>query len=246
MGFFSKKGNSNTQERISIIDRFISVFGVQKIICLLADREFIGKKWFGYLIDNKILFRVRIKKSTLVSNAKGKLVPVKNFFHSLTRGNYLILNGKRTIWGHRLYIIGLKMTDGTLVIIATQENPETVLDDYKERWEIETLFGCLKTRGFRFESTHMTDPDRVKKLVAYLSIAFCLAHIIGEWLNEQKPIKIKKHNRLAKSIFRYGLDYLRSCLLNESNKQKIRSFGIAMKQVIKIMNCPTGNCCTAA
>lgn len=31
-----------------------------------------------------------------------------------------------------------------------------------------------------------------------------------EWLDQHEPIKVKKHGRLAKSIFRYGLDHLRS------------------------------------
>ena len=35
-----------------------------------------------------------------------------------------------------------------------------------------------------------------------------------EWLHEQIPLKIKKHGRKAKSIFRYGLDYLRTILLD--------------------------------
>ncbi len=34
---------------------------------------------------------------------------------------------------------------------------------YRRRWEIETMFGCLKTRGFRMEDTHITDPDKSEK-----------------------------------------------------------------------------------
>ena len=40
--YLPKKGNSNTAERIALIDRFIAIFGVEKIECLLADREFCG------------------------------------------------------------------------------------------------------------------------------------------------------------------------------------------------------------
>ncbi len=49
----AKKGNSNTTERIALIDRFIAVFGLEKVQCLVADREFIGRKWFSYLIEKK-------------------------------------------------------------------------------------------------------------------------------------------------------------------------------------------------
>ena len=54
------------------------------------------------------------------------------------------------------------MADGELVILATQDQPETALADYKERWQIETLFGCLKTRGFDLEATHITDQKRLE------------------------------------------------------------------------------------
>jgi len=39
-----KGGNSNTAERIALVESFIKIFGVESIEHLLADREFIGKK----------------------------------------------------------------------------------------------------------------------------------------------------------------------------------------------------------
>ncbi len=66
----------------------------------------------------------------------------------------------------------------------------------------------IKGRGFSFEDTDITDKARIKKLVALLAIAFTWAHGTGEWQNEQKPIKIKKHGRPAVSLFRYGMDFL--------------------------------------
>ena len=35
---------------------------------------------------------------------------------------------------------------------------------YGKRWQIETLFGCLKSKGFGFEETHITKPERIEKL----------------------------------------------------------------------------------
>ena len=40
----NKKGNSNSEERISLIDRFIKLFGKDCIDCIMADREFVGEK----------------------------------------------------------------------------------------------------------------------------------------------------------------------------------------------------------
>jgi len=75
--------------------------------------------------------------------------------------------------------------------------------------------GCF-VKGFNFEDTHITKLDRIEKLLALLIIAFCWAYKTGEWRNEQKEIKIKKHGRKARSYFRYGLDILRDLVLNDS------------------------------
>lgn len=42
------------------------------------------------------------------------------------------------------------------------------------------MFGCLKSRGFCLEETHVTDAERLRKLVALLALAFCRAHAVGE------------------------------------------------------------------
>ncbi len=64
------------------------------------------------------------------------------------------------------------------------ENP---LGMYRRRWEIETLFGCLKSRGFRMEDTHITDPDKIEKLVFVLAIGFLLGVSNGRYPRSSGP-----------------------------------------------------------
>lgn len=119
-----------------------------------------------------------------------------------------VLYGKREILGHQLYVSGLKLLDADFLIVVTNENPGNAIKTYGLRWEIESLFSCLKGRGFNFEDTHITDQERIKKLLALLAIALCWAPKTGEWQHEVNPIKIKKHGRPAVSLFQYDLDYL--------------------------------------
>jgi hypothetical protein len=113
-----------------------------------------------------------------------------------------------------LYVAALRLEDNDLLIVVTPDSPETAIADYASRWGIETLFGIFKTRGFCLESTHFTDSERLSKLLALLTIALCWAFRTGQWLHEIKPLKLKKHGRKAKSIFRYGFDHLRRIVLN--------------------------------
>ncbi len=61
----NKRGNSDTKERIALIQRFISIFGKDRIVNVFADREFIGEQWFTWLIEQDINFCIRIKKTSL-------------------------------------------------------------------------------------------------------------------------------------------------------------------------------------
>ena len=210
--FLDKQGNSNTAERIAIMEKFMTTFGVSSIAWLLADREFVGKKWFRFLRQQKFPFRIRIKQNFQVPGKQGQ-IPVMAIFQHLTPGETLVLPRKRLILGQQLYLIGLRLEDEYLLLV-TDQKPQTALEDYAQRWNIETLFGILKSSGFRFEETHLTDGERINKLLALLTLATIWAFKVGQWLHQQEPLKIKKHGRLSKSIFRYGLDFLRSTLFD--------------------------------
>ena len=88
-----------------------------------------------------------------------------------------------------------------------------------KRWKIEVLFQSLKSRRFNFEAVNLKDEACLKRLFAVMTIAFCWAYHVGAWLNEIKPIRIKKHQRPAKSMFRYGFDRIRHALFNPQDKQ---------------------------
>ena len=214
-----KKGNSDTSERIQLIDYFIEGFGCKKIAGLLGDREFIGEDWFAYLIKLKIPFDMRVKKNHVTTSSRGSAVNINSLFRHLKVGEFSALRGKRQLMGQALYLSALRLKDGELLILASSEDPEDALTRYALRWEIETLFSCLKGKGFNFEDTRITDLERIESMMAVLSIAFAWAHKVGNWRHEnQKPIKVKKHGRLSVSYFRYGLDWIQQALLDYQSR----------------------------
>mgnify|MGYP002761544801 CR=1 FL=1 len=80
---------------------------------------------------------------------------------------------------------------------------------YKKRWEIETMFAALKSRGLGFEETHLTEPDKIERLIGLLSLAFACARLLWDARAElQGPPSTKSHGRTERSLFRYGLDQL--------------------------------------
>jgi hypothetical protein len=211
-----KRGNSNSEERMDLLNRFIAQFPEVKVKYLTADREFIGTAWFSYLMMSPAIpMLIRIKENFQISSASGKTKKAaSDYFRDLAIGHSRLLSKPRWVCRRRLWVHATRLPDNQLLILVTQKRPATPLTDYAQRWGIETLFGVFKTRGFCLESTHFRDRQRLSKLIALLSLAVVWALKTGLWLHQRKPILLKKHGYKAKSFFRYGFDFLRRIFSN--------------------------------
>ncbi len=151
---------------------------------------------------------MRIKENFMITNSRGIPVPAKTLFRDQKAGGYKILKGRRIVNSLSVYVVGALQPGGEYLILVTDEKPVTALEEYKKHQGIETLFQCQKGRGFNFEDTHMTFPDRIDKQIALLAIAFGWCHSTGELSHSRQPVKIWKHGRKVISLFRPGLDYI--------------------------------------
>ena len=207
-----KKGNSDTQERLSLIDTLLTLVDVERIEALVADREFTGKRWFKGLKERRLIFVMRVRNNTLIGS-KGRTRSAKQRYSHLQAQQVYVCPKRCWVFGLRLCTAVSKSKEGELVVLVCNADPDKALVRYAQRWQIETLFSALKSRGFNLEDTHMTTADRLDKLLALLAIAFAWAHLVGEWCHQQRPLKLKAHGYLAKSYFKRGLDALRSAIL---------------------------------
>lgn len=211
----NKQGNSSQRERIALLQRFIGRFGRRGILGILGDREFIGDHWWQWLSDQDIPYLIRMKENQLLTARQGHERPVRSLFADLAVGKSRSLRKRRRIGQQWVWLSGMKLNSGELLILAGNQRFPQPLEVYGLRWEIENLFQCLKGRGFHLEETRLTRYFRIKKVMALLAIAFCWAHKAGEWKHRAvRPLKTKKHGRKEQSLFRYGLDYLTDSLLH--------------------------------
>ncbi len=228
------KGNATALEHVSIIKQFVAEFGGHRILRVYADREFGSYELFAYLIGNKIDFHIRLKTSH-VSGGKSFLQIWRNV------GEKVKLRGKVKIevFGLELFVSCVKyQKDGKTeyLIVASQEQNKYAIEEYKVRWQIETMFGCLKSRGFNFEETHLTMPDKISKLLMMLGLGLCLAIKMGDFqveITKQVKMKMKKNQRYAKSLFRIGLDALQNLLFNYHQPKKNRE----LEMFILLLSC---------
>jgi hypothetical protein len=229
-----KSGNSSTRERIDLMEEFIELFGVDSIDCLLADREFVGQHWLNYLNHRHIRYHIRIRDNFwVVIPNNGHRVKASWLFNNIKVNQYAFHRGIVRVNGQLCYLSASKIKNkqGTLElqIIVSFNKPDKSQSLYKERWQIESAFKALKTSGFNIEDTHLTDLERINKLLALVIFAFTWAYIAGVILDSLCPIKTKNHGRKSKSIFKYGLTFLASVLFS-SDIDKFRN-------VCKFLSC---------
>ena len=225
-----KFGNSNCDERIAIMEKYKQLFGFETIDYLVADREFIGERWLDYLNLNEIKYHIRIRENFHVYKTKnGQKVKAQWLFSRLKLGEFAhhpkIVYINNVACYLSASVIKSKTGKPEYQFLISFNDPSKSNECYKKRWQIETMFKALKSSGFNIEKTHLQDIQRVEKLVSLVFIAFVWCYKVGIFidLNEEK-IKIKKHGYRAKSLFKHGLDYISSILLNPQNQSNINVF----------------------
>ncbi len=212
-----KAGNSSQEERIGLIRGllwFLTDEQKTDIQAVTADREFVGHLWLRYLVDQDVDFVIRIRKDALVHKAECTTHAHRIF----TTENLHLLRKPRKVFGLSLYMSGQQLSgDEYLILISTLKGKQMV-GLYQQRWKIELLFGCLKSRGFHFEDTHQRLDKRINSMIFVLALALCWAVKTGEWLLEQGvTIPIKRMGRRKEklySLFRIGLDQLKVHMIN--------------------------------
>jgi len=225
-----KRGNSDTEERIRLMNKYIEWFGLDTIDCLLADREFIGATWLAFLNDNQIRYHIRIRNNFKVFlYHKQEEIPVFWLFNKLKMNEFYHYPKIVELHGQRCYLSGCKTKDRVgkmefLILVSFNKHGQS-MTYYKQRWQVETLFKAMKSSGFNIEDTHVTDLKRLERLFLLTMIAFVWCYRIGDFLDEHvKRIKIKTHGRRAVSVFKNGLDFLSKCFLTNINALNINPF----------------------
>lgn len=228
------KGNATALEHVGIIQRFAREFGIQRIQRVYGDREFGSSELFAYWLKNEIDFHIRLKTSHQ-SGGKSFLQMWKNVSERVKLPGKV----KIKVFGLEIYVSCVKYQKKgktEYLIVAGKAENKYALEEYKVRWQIETMFGGLKKRGFNFEETHLTMPEKMAKLMMLLGLGLCLAMLMGKVQVEvwkMVEMKLKNNKRYVKSLFRIGLDALQNLLFNYHQPKKYRE----LQMFIHLLSC---------
>lgn len=195
----TKRGNSNTAQRISLLKELLQLIEAKDIRVLTMDREFGSEKWLRWLDEQNVGYVARIKSNTRVGNKSAQQCGTTRATKAITR---------KPIWDMALFFAGKRIQskgrrDSHLYVVSNRFAGKEALAIYKMRWGIEQLFSHMKRRGFDFEATHMTDAAKLEKLFALVSLAFLVSF---GWGCQLRATRQTSQAMKRKSLFRQGLE----------------------------------------
>ena len=215
-------GSSSTIDRIGLLEKFLKISDSHRIEALLGDREFFSETWIKFLTINKIRFVFRAKCNQLVRHRNGGKVPIKSIIEGFAPDLWIHFNRNSLIYSTMVKIsCKIIRNDYVILIYSAEIVKSESVRLYKIRWEIESMFKAMKSKGFNIENTHLTKTDRLSKMLHIITIAFVFITKFGLLCHRIKAIKIKKHGRQLFSIFTYGLNIMRKILFLKINRFKL-------------------------
>jgi hypothetical protein len=210
-----KKGHTTAQRHIDALTKVLPLLPADCQVVLLGDAEYDttemllwleGKPSWDYVLRTspQIYVQEGSQSQSIGSYplAKGQIFHRQQVGFTQEASVQLNLIGW---WGSRY--------DGPLYLVSSLSNAYQACKYYRRRFQIETFFSDQKSRGFHIHKSHLSDPARLSRLL----LAACLAYI---WMvcqgllliAEKRTGLIDRTDRIDKSLFRLGLDWIRYAL----------------------------------
>src|SRR5574341_25956 len=178
------EGNSDLKLQQQLLEWFVECLpeGARKRTTIIADREFHSIHLATWIEESLGLnFVLRIKAGTSVE-----------FLGDWYRAGDLASRGRTRIWksvkvtmdskaSHRVNLVTVWDHDEEepWLLITNLSEAEKVREIYAERFWIEEMFSDHKSRGLNLESTRITDPDRLERLLVAVTLAYLWIMEVG-------------------------------------------------------------------
>ena len=211
MVYKGKKGHTTAQRHIEALTKVLPLLPADAPVVLLGDAEYDTTEmlrwvkqqphWDFVLRTSPQIYVQEGSQSQSISTyplAKGQVFQRHQVGFTQEAAVCLNLVG----WWSSRY-------DGPLYLVTSLDNGYQACRYYRRRFQIETFFSDQKSRGFHLHKSHLADPARLSRLL----LAACLAYL---WMicqgllviAEKKVGLIDRTDRIDKSLFRLGLDWI--------------------------------------
>lgn len=212
------KGHFSAQDHLWLFEQVRALIPEQTDVIFLGDGEFDSIALQRVLDEAAWSYVCRTASSTLVTDgttacAIGALRPCAGERYvsmpgaSLTQARYGPVHV--IVWHERRYA-------APIYLVTTLELAAEACHWYRHRFRIETLFSDQKSRGFHLHKSHLSDPERLSRLLLAAALAYLWMVYLGQTALRQGWYRqFHRSDRVDLSLFQLGLRLLEH-MLNEA------------------------------
>ena len=215
-----KKGHASAERHKQALEKVCPLLPEDSEVVLLGDAEYDTTEMIEWIEKNTAWKYVLRTSPQIYVQTEQQEQPIRDY--PLEKGKVLFLPqvGFTQTATLTLNVVGwwASRYEEPIFLVTNLDNPYQACRYYRRRFRIETFFSDQKSRGFHIHNSHLAEPARLSRLL----IAACLAYI---WIITQGLQVIADNNtslidrteRIDKSLFRLGLDWLKYALNKNLN-----------------------------
>lgn len=210
-------GCSEFQEQKALLTEVTALVPPSVPVTLLADREYGSVAMTRWCLSRGWHFCLRIKKNRWLLGADGAKKQIASL--PLSPGGRLFVSDIRlpTLPEQSLSLCcgwsRDNKDDEPWYILSNLPADHHVLSTYAVRFHIEEMFRDFKEFGFRLETTHLRDPERVSRLLLCVCLAYVWLMNAGVWASKRGfRRKVDRHRKRQLSYFQIGWRFLQKLL----------------------------------
>lgn len=198
-------------ELITAVKAIIPEFA--EVICL-GDGEFDGSQWLDTLTGFGWKYVCRTAKTTVFYEEGDRfsfqdICPERGGLSEIAEVEF---TDQRQIKVNAVVYWSKKYQD-PLYLVTNVETGDEAYHWYRKRFNIETLFSDLKSRGFNFHKSGLRDAERVSRLLIAAALAYLWMVYLGALAMQKGWHKIiHRTNRCDISLFQLGKRWFRYVL----------------------------------
>ncbi len=213
------KGHFPEEQHIALVHLIHACLPKGAQVVLLGDGEFDGTTLQETLTEAGWCYVCRTAQST-VATWEGETFRLDTLGACSKPGTLIALQGvqmTRDAYGPvRLLCCWAKGYQEPLYLVSNMDAAEEACRYYQKRFRIETFFSDQKSRGFHIHKSHISDPQRLSRLLIAAGLAYIWVVYLGALCEKEGWQEIiHRRKRCDLSLFQLGLRVLEHFLNEE-------------------------------
>ena len=205
-----RKGHASDEDHLALLGAVRAILPADRRVIVLGDGEFDGVPVQAKLSEWGFEYVLR--------TAKNRLLQEENLWF---RFKDVALSPGETAWVENVRFtrdafgpvlavaVWPEGKDETVYLVSNMELPEEACYWYRKRFGIETFFSDQKSRGFYLHQSHLSDPERLARLMIGTCLAYLWVVFLGVKVKQEGgQSKLHLGSRCDWSLFRLGFALL--------------------------------------